>query len=599
MYHKFSDLLQAVKTQTRKAAKMAIFAAGATTFGVVGLSAAESGAEDRTKQGRRGDDRPNVVMIVADDMGYSDIGSFGSEISTPNLDALASQGMVFDNFHTGPTCSPSRSMFLTGADNHLAGMGTMDYAIADTQRGQPGYEAYLSDRVVTFAQLLQDSGYNTYMAGKWHLGERSEDQFPSAKGFERTFTLLSGAAFHFSRDGWTPNKPIAPYAIDGEEIEDDDPRFPDDFYSTRTYTDKMLEFIKEDEDEDQPFFAYLAYTAPHAPLQAPEDYIDQYLESGMYQKGWDELRQERFDRMKSMGLIPDYIEMSDRWGHVKAWDTLTDAEKHKEARRMSVYAGMIDYLDDSVGRFIDELKDMDEYDNTIFVFFSDNGADGELADKNDNPAYQKWLGGLGIDVNDVDSIGTAKSFITYIAGWAQVSTTPHWGSKASQTEGGIRGPFFVTYPGKVAAGRTETFASVLDIAPTILEYTGVTHPGTSYKGRTIVPMSGRSMTGLLSGEMDYLYPPDQPVSFEVFGTMNRAVFMGDWKALRMGDAPWGGDLRTDNMSAPWKLFNLTIDPTEQVDMADLYPRQLETMVEAYKKYESDVGIIYAPGFEPH
>ncbi|MEB3272430.1 MAG: arylsulfatase [Prochlorothrix sp.] len=599
MYHKFADLLRKAGDKTRQGAKMAVFAAGAATFGVVGLSAAEGEAEARNKDGHGGDDRPNVVMIVADDMGYSDIGAFGSEISTPNLDALASRGMVFDNFRTGPTCSPSRSMFLTGADNHLAGMGTMSYAIAETQKGQPGYESYLSDRVVTFAQLLSDSGYHTYMAGKWHLGEHSPDQFPSAKGFDRTFTLLSGAAFHFTQDGWTPNKPDAPYAIDGEEIERGDPRFPNDFYSTRTYTDKMIEFIKSNEDDDKPFFAYLAYTAPHAPLQAPKDYIDKHLEAGLYEKGWDELRQERFDRMKAMGLIPANIEIPERWGHVEAWDSLSMAEKEKEVKRMAIYAAMIDYLDDSVGRFIDELKALDEYDNTIFVFFSDNGADGELADKDGNPAFREWWESIGIDYTDMEALGSAKSFITYIAGWAQVSTTPHWGSKKSQADGGIRGPFFITYPGKVKAGRTSSFASVLDIAPTILEYTGVEHPGTSYKGRTIVPMSGRSMHNLLAGNMDYLYAPDEPVSFEIFGTMNRAVFMGDWKALRLGDAPWGGSLREDQTDMPWKLFNIAEDPTEQEDISDMYPQQLQMMVDAYKDYEEDVGIIYAPGFDPH
>ncbi|MCK5572838.1 MAG: arylsulfatase, partial [Bacteroidetes bacterium] len=313
--------------------------------------------------------RPNVLLIVADDLGYSDIGCFGGEMSTPTLDALANEGVRFTNYHVLPTCSPTRSVLLSGTDNHVAGMGTMGEVKTAEMEGHPGYEGYLNFQVAALPEVLRAAGYHTYMAGKWHLGHE-ENTSPYARGFEETFALLPGGGSH-----WSDRKPLSPpqvmiYSRNGKVVD----ALPEDFYSTRNYTDMLLGWLQENRGDDKPFFAYLSYTAPHDPLHAPKEYIQKY--KGKYDNGWDVLREKRLGALKDMGIVPEGVKPFPRLPSVEAWDKMSTEERAEAARDMEVYAAMVDYMDEQIKRVLDYLKEIGEYDNTMIIFFSDNGANG-------------------------------------------------------------------------------------------------------------------------------------------------------------------------------------------------------------------------------
>ncbi|MBZ8182528.1 arylsulfatase [Oscillatoria salina] len=575
MSRKISPFVLVAGVASRKISRF-FFLASFTTFTVLGFSSVREGAEAQERRGS-GSDRPNIIMIVGDDMGYSDLGAYGSEIPTPNLDDLAKQGMMFTNFHTAPACSPTRSMLLTGVNNHLAGLGTMDHRIAPSQKDKPGYEGYLNDRVVSVATLLRDAGYNTYMTGKWHLGE-SEGHRPHERGFEKTFVMLEGGGNHYNTYGFSGHKPINTYMKNGQNLE----KLPEGFYSTKTYTDEMINFIESDRQDGKPFFAYLAYTAPHAPFQAPQEYIEKYM--GKYDAGWDVIRAQRFENQKELNLIPEYLELPPRWPMVDPWNSLSAEERRIQAKKMAIYAAMIDYMDETVGRFLDYLKETGEYDNSIIIFFSDNGG----SDHDKAEEVKDWLEEIGFD-NSYENMGNGDSFVSFGHEWAQVITTPHWAAKSTQAEGGVRGAFFMAFPGVIQPGsRSDAFTSVLDMTPTLLEYAGVRHPGTTYNGRTIHGMEGKSMRPILEGWAQRIYGENEPIAFELYGTVNKALYMGDWKILKLGDRPWG---RGNNES--WKLFNLRSDPRELVDLSQEYPLLLQRMVSYYNQYEQSVGFVPA------
>ncbi len=314
--------------------------------------------------------RPNILLIVADDLGYSDLGAFGSEIPTPNLDALARSGMLLTDFYAGMTCSPTRAMLMSGTDHHVAGMGVQGRPSREDQRGQPGYEGYLNFRVASLAELMTDAGYNTYMTGKWHLGEELEHG-PRARGFRRSFVSLDGAA-HLG--GWDWRGPQPARYRDGEEIVE----VGDDFYTTRFYTQRMIEYIEQDRAEGKPFFAYLAYTAPHWPLQAPDESIARF--KGRYDAGYEALYESRFARQKELGLVAADAEPIDAARFRPRWSELSEDERRFEARRMEIYAAMVSDLDTYVGEVVAYLERSGERDNTFIMFMSDNGAEASRRD---------------------------------------------------------------------------------------------------------------------------------------------------------------------------------------------------------------------------
>ena len=530
------------------------------------------------------DNRPNIIFIIPDDMGYSDLGAYGSEISTPNLDQLVSEGVMFTNFHTGTTCSPSRSMLLTGLDNHRAGFGNMAGFIRSTptQQGKPSYLGYLTPAAATISEILQTNGYNTFMTGKWHLGE-ADGLLPVDRGFTESFSLLNGGATHYNEMiQYNTKRRPAEYIRNDQIIEE----LPEDFYSTDAFIDSQIEWIEQYRATGKPFFSYIALQAPHSPMQAPEEYIAKY--KGMYDAGWDEMRIQRFNRVKELGLVADYIQMGERWDFVPAWDTLTPEEKAEAARTMEVYAAMVEYVDYKTGILIEYLKSIGEYDNTIFVYMTDNGADGtESAAPN---GHYNWVYEQPDIDNNLENIGLRGSFRSLVAGWAQMQATPYRGGKSSLYEGGYHGEFAITWRGgNLPAGtRNHHFATVMDIVPTLLDMLAIPHPGgTEYNGRMVLEVDGRSMVPMLTGGAPYLYGPDEPVGFEYAGNTNKSLHLGDWKALIVGDHPYGHD------DSRWELYNLAVDPVEQNNLADEYPQLLAQMIALHAEYEQRVGFVSA------
>ncbi len=531
-----------------------------------------------TMQAHAQNKRPNILLIVADDMGYSDLGSYGGEIRTPVLDTLAQQGVRYTDFYVSPTCSVTRSMLLSGTDNHVAGLGNMFELRAPNQMGQPGYEGVLNKRVASVAELLRDNGYHTYMVGKWHLG-RKPDQIPRARGFERDFSLLVGGGSHFD-DQWNIEWqiPKAPYTEDGRPLE----KLPKDFYSTKTYTDKTLQFIEEGRGDGKPFFAYMAYTAPHGPLHLPDDWLRRY--KNRYDEGWDAIRQQRLARMRELGIVDKGANAADRLFFLPRSTTLTPAVRVIQGRTMELYAGMIEYMDDQIGRVFDYLKQIGEYDNTVVIFISDNGAEGNqlrtmVAGQPGSFGFLQAMNNFAEDGHN--SLGRKGTYAEYGPLWAQVSMVPFRIYKGWVSEGGIRSPLIVSGPGVQGAGELNKKAvlHVMDIAPTILELAGIQHP-TTYKGREIAPMQGKSWVGMLNGSTQSPRSPTDWLGWELFG--NRAIRQGDWKISWLYK-PLGTE--------EWQLFNLAEDPGEQYDLTAKFPEKTEALVALWDEYVKTNGVI--------
>jgi len=515
--------------------------------------------------------RPNILLIVADDLGYSDLGVYGGEIQTPNLDQLANNGGVkFTNFNAAPTCSPTRSMIMSGTYNHLAGLGAMAEWTADNQRGQPGYEGFLNDKVVTLPTLLKESGYYTFMAGKWHLGMKPK-QGPHMRGFDDSFVMLPGAGNHYSDKGLFPKLPFTPYRENGQPT-----KLPKDFYSTTFYTDKTISYInKSVKNSDKPFFGYIAYTAPHWPLQVPERFSEKY--KGKYAKGYESVKNERLKRMDDIGITDTNSTTYKGSECNTSWNDLSEIERDRQEKRMEIYAGMVDALDENIGRVINHLKEIGEYDNTLIVFISDNGADARppqglnrearFLDENYN--------------NSLDNFGKESSFTSYGGAWAEVGSTPFRMYKGTTTEGGIRVPAIIHMPGgdKNDPVISKDFASVMDLLPTFLEAAGTTHPGTIYKEREVLPISGKSMLSYLKGDVAEIHKDDL-YGFSIFG--RQGLQFNQWKIVRLPE-PYGTD--------EWELYNLGVDPGETTNLANKLPEKLKEMIKRWDDFSSDTGVV--------
>jgi arylsulfatase A-like enzyme len=512
---------------------------------------------------------PNIVLILADDLGYSDLSAFGSEIPTPNLDALAASGMLLTDFHTGMTCSPTRAMLMSGMDHHLAGMGTQGRPARADQQGQPGYEGYLNFRVASLAELMTDAGYDTYMTGKWHLGAEVE-QGPRARGFKRSFVSLDGAA-HLG--GWDWRGPQPANYRDGEEIV----QVGDDFYTTRFYTERMIEYIEQDRAADKPFFAYLAYTAPHWPLQAPKESIARF--KGRYDEGYEALYASRFARMQELGLVPADATPIDNARFQPRWSEVSAEERAFEARRMEIYAAMVSDLDRYVGEFVAYLERSGELDNTFIMFMSDNGAESARLDL--RPPYRDHIG-KEYD-HSLDNLGAANTYVMYGANWASVSATPFHRHKATAFEGGMRVPAFVRYPALVPAGtRSAATGTIMDLLPTFLALAGTEHTGTNFRGREVLPVQGRSLLPVLRGEAEAIHPADTTFGWELLG--HRAVRSGDLKLV------W--DRAAPEAERRWQLFDLAADPFEQRDLSISRPEDLARLQGLWDRHQATNGIIF-------
>ncbi|MDE0363543.1 MAG: arylsulfatase [Rhodospirillaceae bacterium] len=516
--------------------------------------------------------RPNFLIIVADDVGMAELGPYGSEIDTPALDALAEEGIRFTSFYAQMNCSPTRAMLLSGMDNHLAGLGTMGAGMqSPNQEGVPGYEGVLSDRVVTFARLLKDSGYRTYATGKWHLGD-APDKLPVARGFDRSFIQTGGdpAGSHFNLD----RRPGGMGGYFEDETDVTGMPVAEGFFSSDFYVEKLIDYMRGDPEQDKPFLAYLNFTAPHIPVQAPDTHIDLYR--GRYDDGYDVLRETRLAGMIEMGLFPPGTEPGERAPTVTPWDALSEAARRIQARRMEVYAGAIDNMDDNIGKVIEYLKRADLYENTVILFMSDNGAAGFFGYESGPPAER-----YAAADNSIENLGRDGSVMFYGPGWGSAGSVPFNLFKRHAAEGGIRVPAIVSGPGVSAGGAiSRSVLMVSDVAPTVLELAGVEYPQGIFDGREVLPQTGKSFVPLLRDPQTVIHGDDEVLGLELWGRIS--VRKGDWKLLKT-EPPFRQDR--------WYLYNVRNDPGETTDLASQIPGKLEEMEAAWEQFRERSNVL--------
>lgn len=494
---------------------------------------------------------------------------------------------------------------MTGTDHHIAGLGNLvewtnisgqngpkgSQMSTAPQRGMPGYEGYLNERVVALPEILRDAGYHTLMSGKWHLGLTPE-RSPYKRGFERSFAHLPACSNHYAYEPPLEENENPPTFLEASYIalhmEDDHyvKKLPDGWYSSDGYGDKMVEYLKEwkAKDDGQPFFSYLPFTAPHWPLQAPREYIEHYR--GVYDEGPDVLREKRLQRLKELGMIKDDVKPHPVVAEeVKEWKDYTPEEKKKSCTAMEVYAGMVECIDANVGKVVNYLESIGELDNTFVCFMSDNGAEGAayeaypMVQSGVMPHLQKYYD------NSIENLGAGNSFIWYGPRWAQAATAPSRLYKAYTTEGGVRVPFCAKFPKSVevsdsAKGITDQFATVMDLAPSILDMAGVKHPAPTYQGREVVPMRGKSFYPWAAGKAARIHEKDFIQGWETCG--RAALRYGDWKIVYI-PKPKGPER--------WQLYNLANDPGEVDDLAEAEPERLKELLKLWDLYVIETGVI--------
>ena len=509
--------------------------------------------------------KPNIVLILADDLGFSDIGSYGSEIQTPNLDKLASEGLRFREFYNNAICAPTRASLLTGLYQHTAGMGYFNINL-----GVPAYQGYLGKQTVTIAEVLRDAGYSTLLSGKWHAGDDSTTQWPRKRGFDHFYGNTGGASDYFVVKQ-LPEKQRSFFVKDDKVFR---PEQDDQFYYTDEITKNAIGFLKDPALGQKPFFLYLAYTSPHWPLQALPDDIKKY--EGKYDIGWDSLRILRFKRQQELNILGKDQKISVKNSDLPAWNSLTYDEQKLWARKMEVYAAQVDNLDQNIGRVIDHLKAAGKLDNTIIFFVSDNGAAGE----------DVGHGFSGRAVRNWGPTGTAGSYDSYTRNWAYASNTPLKSFKGFQYEGGISSPFIARFPAKIAGGNLiNGSAHMIDIAPTLYELAGAKYP-VDYKGNKIYPLAGESLVPLLTGKST---GRSQPIFWERAG--NKAVRKGKWKLV---------SVRSDQ----WELYDIEADRGETRNLIDQHKDVADELTVLYDNWAKQVGVQdwkvigKGKGFEP-
>ena len=517
--------------------------------------------------------KPNVVILLADDWGFSDVGAFGGEIATPNIDALARAGVRFSNFHVAGSCSPTRAMLQTGVGNHRAGLGNMPETIPPEHVGRPGYDTVMNHRVVTIAEMLRAAGYRTYLTGKWHLGSDAT-RLPHARGYDRAFSLADAGADNFEQ------RPIEGMYESAAWTENGRPAtLPRDYYSSTFVVEKMIDYIEADRASGKPFLASINFLANHIPVQAPDADIARY--AGHYRDGWTALREARARRAAMAGVIPEGASMV-TMASTRDWTSLDTDERAAQVRVMQAYAAMATAMDRDVGRLVAHLRASGDYDNTIFVFLSDNGA--EPTDPMSRWRNRMFLG-QAYDLS-IGNIGRRNSFSYIGPGWANAAASPLSGYKFTASEGGLRVPLIVAWPGNPAFARGSIvpgLAYVTDVVPTLLELTGTGGHDANWQGRAVEPIAGRSLVPALTGAADAVHGDDQPIGYELSG--NAALFRGDYKLVR--NLPPTGD-------GSWQLFDIRRDPGETRNLASAMPERFAAMQADYAAYARANGVLEMP-----
>lgn len=548
-----------MKTPNIQLKQLAIF-----FFALLILNSCNFSGHGGLKSNSKKDDKsvpPNILLILVDDMGFSDLGSFGSEIDTNTLDALALNGARFRQFYATPACSTTRAQLLSGSDNHLAGVGNMYELLQDYQMGQPGYEGYLNDSVHWMPQRLKENGYFTSMSGKWHLGDE-KDVSPQARGFEKSFALLGGSANYY-------NANVAINAM-GKAAYREDNKFifrPDGQYASDLYTDKLLHYLTSEESRDKPFFAYLAFTAPHFPIQAPPEYVQKY--ANLYDRGYQQIRKNRLQRTTELKMFtPEELSSSLVSNDIKAWDSLPPETQNLEARRMQVHAAMIDNIDDNVERITDLLSKDGRLENTIIVFLSDNGADAKNLTKHPLFAPRREAAN-----NHLDNIGNATSYEAIGPNWARVSNTPFGGVKQYPREGGMRVPAFIWWgenvppTGRMRGEIVNDIATVRDLLPTFLKQAGVDLNQLPTNAPQKHTLTGNDLLSASSTSHELV---------KGWEHRNRYALLKDkWKLVRIPNRKG---------IARWELFNLEVDLAETMDVSASHPEIMKSMLPHWEDY---------------
>lgn len=488
--------------------------------------------------------QPNIILIVADDLGYSDLGCYGGEIPTPHLDELAKQGLRYTQFYNAGRSCPSRASMITGLYPHQTGIGAMtETPWGPDDWGAPGYKGYLNHNCVTMGEVLREAGYHTYLSGKWHLGMHGQEKWPLQRGFDHFYGILAGACSYLRPEG-------------GRGLTEDNTRLPapeQPYYSTDAFTDRAIGFIDDRPADGAPYFLFLSYNAPHWPLQAKQEDIDKFL--GKYKKGWRAVREARLKRMVKMGLVDPKWRLA-QW-EARTWDELTEQEKNDMDMKMAVYAAQVHCMDYNIGRLMKHLEEKGEMDNTIIVFLSDNGACAE-------PHVEKGSGGVDM-INDPSSSDKPS----YGLPWAQVSNTPYRKYKVRAYEGGTAAPFIVSWPARYAQYGGEIRHNRIflpDLMATFIDAAHATYPKT-YQGNTIFPLEGKTL-------LPTIEQPDAVIHDYIFSEHfdNCAVWWENWKAVK------------DQDSNKWELYDLTADRTEHVNMALERPKILKQLVAEWNKW---------------
>ncbi len=556
----------------------------AITMSTLTLMGCKTGSENSDETATLKDERPNIVLILADDLGYSDLGCYGGEVQTPNLNYLAENGMRFTQFYNTSRCCPSRASLLTGLYNHEAGIGEMT-----TDRNLPGYRGHITENAVTLAEVLKSAGYHTAMTGKWHVSntvvqETPEkqlnwlnhqeshplfspiEQYPTNRGFEKYYGNIWGVVDFFD-----------PFSlVNGTEPVEE---VPDDYYHTDAISDTTVAYIKQYSKEDKPFFIYVAETAPHWPLHAlPED-IEKYKDT--YTEGWDDIREKRYAKMAALGVIDTAVaKLSPRWESDLKWED--NPHKEWDARAMAVHAAMIDRMDQGIGRIIKTLKETGVLDNTLIVFLSDNGASPESSAGYgpgfDRPSQTREGEKVAYPTEKDVLPGPETTFGSIGQRWANVANTPFRFWKAESYEGGVHTPMIAYWPKGLTAKKgtiTTQVAHVMDFMPTFIEIAGATYPE-NYNGNTITPVQGLSLLPILKGE-------DRPGHDMLFNEHYGAKYArsGAWKIVQ----------KSGNKDNEWHLYNLENDPTETNDIASGNPEKLQELETAWKQWAQSHNVL--------
>ena len=508
--------------------------------------------------------KPNIVLILVDDAALMDFGAYGGEANTPNIDKLAHQGTMFTNYHTSPSCAPSRAMLLTGYDSHLTGAPNLPLLMPSDQINKLGYEGILNDSIKTVATQLKENGYNTYISGKWHLGH-TEKTLPSKRGFDRSYILDESGADNYEHRAYLPAQSKPKWFKDGMAID-----LPKDFYSSRNLVDEMMKFMEEEPNKKSPFFTYLAFQAIHIPVQAPKEFIQKY--EGVYDEGWDVLRQRRFEKAKKLALIPKNATLGNMLPKLSKWKNVSEENKKLKAKAMAVNAAMLEAMDFHIGRYMRYLSKSGKLENTVFIITSDNGP--EALDPALYTGMGLWLKLVGYN-RDYETLGEKKSWNFIGPEFASAAASPNSFFKFHAGEGGLRVPLIISGANIPKGQKKDAFSFVTDVTPTILDLANVKYApplSKSYTGKTLQPY--------IQNQSDYVYEENDVIGVEAAG--HAALFKGNMKITRNG-LPYG-DFK-------WRLYNLKDDPGETKDLSKSSPEMFKDLLAAYQTYTSENNVL--------